>query len=127
MLSFTTTASSIPSINFTKAIKLTQHFNICIDHIHRQCAIEGIECSGRVQVTRTSLNLSMRVSSLERGMFSISMIPSRWWLPWKYWDNLHKVSIATHDSSYHERGGNNIYHSSAQQVHTLMTYYSQAA
>ena len=35
------------------------------------------ECSGRVQVTSTSLNLSIRVSNCDRDMFSISMISSR--------------------------------------------------
>ena len=53
--------------------------------------IDGIECSGKVQVTSISLNLSMRVNNWDRGMFSISMIPSRWWLPWKYCDNLQKL------------------------------------
>lgn len=45
-------------------------------------------CSGRVHVTKTSLNLSIKVSSWDLGTFSINMIPSKWCSPRKYLDNL---------------------------------------
>ena len=48
-------------------------------------------CSGSVHVTKTSLNLSISVSSCDLGTFSINMIPSRWCCPRKYLDNLYNI------------------------------------
>ena len=52
------------------------------------CINYAASCSGNVQVTSTSLNLSISVSNCDLGTFSINMIPSRWCCPRKYFDNL---------------------------------------